>query len=157
MSVRYPCGPNAPAGRRAERASAPARHSSPLPASLACHARPFVGVFQKSIYKRTRQLLAINAHRMAPRTTRWLQERQGDAPTKGLAWLARHAPCHTARFWPWISGKGPSNDSNVLPRDSKAADSFAGIGSQVKVFPMIQMWSLLARKRLMVSLALAFR
>ena len=23
---------------------------------------------------------------MAPRTTRWLQERQGDAPTKGLAW-----------------------------------------------------------------------
>jgi hypothetical protein len=94
MSVRYPCGPNAPAGRRAERASAPARHSSPLPASLACHARPFVGVFQKSIYKRTRQLLAINAHRMAPRTTRWLQERQGDAPTKGLAWCGRGGPDH---------------------------------------------------------------
>ena len=53
------------------------------------HARPFVGVFQKSIYKRTCQLLAINAEKMAPRTTRWLQERQGDAPTKGLGWTAR--------------------------------------------------------------------
>jgi len=25
---------------------------------------------------------------MAQRTTRWLQQRQGDAPTKGLAWAA---------------------------------------------------------------------
>ena len=34
----------------------------------------------------TKERLAINAHKMAPRTTRWFQERQGDTPTKGLAW-----------------------------------------------------------------------
>ena len=38
------------------------------------HARPFVGVSQKSIFKRPCQFLAINAHKMAPRTTQWLQE-----------------------------------------------------------------------------------
>ena len=30
--------------------------------------------------------LAINTHKMAPRTTQWFQERPWDAPTKGLAW-----------------------------------------------------------------------
>ena len=52
-----------------------------------------MGVFQKYIYKRTCQVLAINAQEMAPRTTRWLQERQGDAPTKGLAWVGVHCTC----------------------------------------------------------------
>ena len=32
------------------------------------HPRPFVGVSQKSIFKRPCQVLAINAHKMAPRT-----------------------------------------------------------------------------------------
>ena len=56
--------------------------------TLAIHARPFVGVFEKSIFKRPCQFLAMNAHKMAPRTTQWLQERRWDAPTKGLAWIA---------------------------------------------------------------------
>ena len=40
----------------------------------------------KVIFGRYRQLLAINAHKMAPSTGRWLQERVWDAPTKGLQW-----------------------------------------------------------------------
>ena len=52
------------------------------------HARPFVGVLQKSIFKRPCQFLAINARKMAPRTTQWLQERPWNAPTKGLLWKA---------------------------------------------------------------------
>ena len=48
------------------------------------HARPFVEVSQKSICKRPGHFLAINAHKMAPRTTQWLQERPWNAPTKGL-------------------------------------------------------------------------
>jgi len=64
------------------------RNLKPQTQNPTVHARPFVGVFQKSIYKRTCQLLAINARTMAPRTRRWLQERQGDAPTKSLAWIA---------------------------------------------------------------------
>ena len=44
------------------------------------------GGIQKSIFKRPCQSLAINAHKMAPRTTQWFQERPWDAPTKGLAW-----------------------------------------------------------------------
>ena len=63
------------------------------------HARPFVGVSQKSIDKRTGQLLSINAHKMAPRTTRWLQERQGDAPTKGLAWCQEWARVPSFMRW----------------------------------------------------------
>ena len=35
---------------------------------LTHHPRPFVGVSQKSIFKRPCQVLAINAHKMAPRT-----------------------------------------------------------------------------------------
>ena len=50
------------------------------------HPRPFVGVSQKSIFKRPCQVLAINAHKMAPRTSKRLQERAWDAPTKGLLW-----------------------------------------------------------------------
>jgi hypothetical protein len=44
------------------------------------HARPFVGVFQRSIYKRTCQLLAINAGK-------WLQERsnQGAGSPVGVS------------------------------------------------------------------------
>ena len=42
-----------------------------------------------SLFKRPCQFLAINAHKMAPRTTQWLQERRWDAPTKGLTWRQR--------------------------------------------------------------------
>ena len=52
-------------------------------ATAQVHARPFVGVSQKSFVKRTCQVLALNAHTMAPRTTQWLQERPWNAPTKG--------------------------------------------------------------------------
>ena len=45
------------------------------------HAGLFVGVSQKSILNRACQVLAINAHEMAPRTRRWLQERGRDTPT----------------------------------------------------------------------------
>jgi hypothetical protein len=44
------------------------------------------GGIVKSILKRPCHFLAINAHKMAPKTTQWLQERHCDAPTKGLAW-----------------------------------------------------------------------
>ena len=50
------------------------------------HARPFVGVFQKSISVRF-----INFWRYFPTKTRkWLQERGRDTPTKGLVWT--HMP-----------------------------------------------------------------
>ena len=45
------------------------------------------GVSQKSIFKRPCQFWAINAHKMAPRTTQRLQERPWSAPTKGLLWI----------------------------------------------------------------------
>jgi len=45
------------------------------------HARLFVGVdpISKSILQRPCQFLAINAHKMAPRTSKGLQERAWDA------------------------------------------------------------------------------
>ena len=46
------------------------------------------GGISKSIFQRPCQFLAINAHEMAPRTRRWLQERGRDTPTKGLLWNA---------------------------------------------------------------------
>ena len=45
------------------------------------HPRLFVGVSQKSIFNRPCQFLATNAHKMAPRTSKGLQERAWDAPT----------------------------------------------------------------------------
>ena len=46
------------------------------------HARPFVGVFQKSI-----SIRFINFWRYFPtKTNQWLQERTWDTPTKGLLW-----------------------------------------------------------------------
>ena len=46
------------------------------------HARPFVGVFQKSI-----PIRFINCWQYFPTETRkWLQERGRDTPTKGLVW-----------------------------------------------------------------------
>ena len=45
------------------------------------------GGISKSILKRPCQFLAINAHKMAPRTNQWLQERTWDTPTYGLLWL----------------------------------------------------------------------
>ena len=53
------------------------------------HPRSFVGVSQKSICNRPCQFLAINAHKMAPRTKRRLQERRRDTPTKDLLWPPR--------------------------------------------------------------------
>jgi hypothetical protein len=50
------------------------------------HPRPYVGVSQKSISKRPCRFLAINPHKMAPRTSQGLQERAWDAPTQGLLW-----------------------------------------------------------------------
>ena len=47
------------------------------------HARPFEPQ-SKVIFGRFRQLLAINVHKMAPRTNQWLQERTWDTPTQGL-------------------------------------------------------------------------
>ena len=49
------------------------------------------GGIQKSIFK---HFLAINVHKMAQRTTRWLQKRRRDAPTKGLAWTWPWTRCH---------------------------------------------------------------
>ena len=48
------------------------------------HARPFIGVFQKSI-----NIRFINFWRYFPtKTNQWLQERTWDTPTKGLLWTA---------------------------------------------------------------------
>ena len=44
------------------------------------------GGIQKPFDKRCCQLFAINAHKMAPRSSQGLQERAWDAPTKGLEW-----------------------------------------------------------------------
>ena len=46
------------------------------------------GSMSKSYFKRCCQLLVINAHKMAPRTSQGLQERAWDNPTKGLLWSA---------------------------------------------------------------------
>jgi hypothetical protein len=43
--------------------------------------RALRGGISKSIFDRRCQYLAINAHEMAPRTRRWLQERGRDTPT----------------------------------------------------------------------------
>ena len=51
------------------------------------HARPF-DTSIKSHFWKIFQLLAINAHEMAPSTGQWLQVRVWDAPTKGLMWCA---------------------------------------------------------------------
>ena len=47
----------------------------------------------KVIFGRFRQLLAINAYKMAPSTGQWLQERVWDAPTKGLLWPGDRGGC----------------------------------------------------------------
>ena len=52
------------------------------------------GGISKSIPQRPCHFLAINAHKMAPRTSKGLQERAWDAPTKGLLWIRlRAASC----------------------------------------------------------------
>ena len=48
------------------------------------HARLFVGVSQKSIFKRPCQFLAIDTHKMAPRPHQRLQDRTWDTHTKGF-------------------------------------------------------------------------
>ena len=48
-----------------------------------------MGVSQKSISKRPCRFLAINTHKMDPRTSQGLQERAWDAPSKGLLWGRR--------------------------------------------------------------------
>ena len=54
------------------------------------------GGISKSILKRPCQFLAINAHKMAPRTNQWIQERTWDTPTYGLLWtdMLRHVAAH---------------------------------------------------------------
>ena len=44
------------------------------------------GGMSKTFFKKCCQLLAINAHKMAPRTSQGLQERAWNTPTKGLEW-----------------------------------------------------------------------
>ena len=81
------------------------------------HPGPFVGVSQKSIFKRPCQFLALNAHQMAPRTRRWLQERGRDTPPKGLLWyIERYKDTYlTTTRW---STQGPSNpQSKVIFED----------------------------------------
>ena len=51
--------------------------------------RALRGGISKSILQRPCQFLAINTHKMTPRTSKGLQERAWDAPTKGLLWLGR--------------------------------------------------------------------
>ena len=52
----------------------------------------------KVIFGRFCQLLAMNANKMATRTSNRLQERVWDSPTKGLLWSVRHTKilklCH---------------------------------------------------------------
>ena len=53
------------------------------------HARPFEPSIKSpfcQVFERFRKLLAINAHKMAPRPPQWLQDRTWDTPTKGLLW-----------------------------------------------------------------------
>ena len=49
--------------------------------------KAFRGGISKSILHGPRQVLAINAHKMAPRMNQWLQERTWNAPTNGFAWV----------------------------------------------------------------------
>ena len=60
--------------------------SGQLPRPPRYRPRPFVGVSQKSIFKRPCQVLAINANKMAPRPPQGLQDRPWNAPMKGLLW-----------------------------------------------------------------------
>ena len=51
----------------------------------------------KVIFGRFRQLLAINAHKMAPRPPQGLQDRPWDAPTKGLLQVVLREPTELER------------------------------------------------------------
>ena len=64
--ARYPCNNL----QRARLACTPARPLIACVGVVGNHAGLFVGVFQKSILNRVCQLLAIRAHKMAPRTSR---------------------------------------------------------------------------------------
>ena len=69
-----------------------------------------MGVFSKSMVEIFCQRLAINAHKMAPRTRQWLQERGSDTPTKGLPWFRGFIKKEEERCWRWRShpsGKCP--------------------------------------------------
>jgi len=59
------------------------------------HARPFVGVFERSIFKKILSTLAINALRMAPITTPFRQNDPWNTLTKGLA-----SGLHCVDGWP---------------------------------------------------------
>ena len=65
------------------------------------HARPFVGVFESQSLRDVVIFLAINAPKMAPRTTPWFQGRPWDAPTKGLARTHRPASSDMFRRHAW--------------------------------------------------------
>ena len=55
--------------------------AEPVDGAPGGRARALRGGISKSIFQRRCQYLAINAHEMAPRMGRWLQERGRDAPT----------------------------------------------------------------------------
>jgi len=70
------------------------KHSSRSPGGSRVPRKALRGGIQKSIIKRMCQLLAIDAHTIAPRTTQRLQERAWNAPAKGLLWSARLPTLH---------------------------------------------------------------
>ena len=77
--------------------------------------RALRGGISKSIFQRLCQYLAINAHEMAPRTGRWLQERGRDTPTQGFAWTNRstNSPTFEIRAFLISSGKTDRQELSV--------------------------------------------
>ena len=81
------------------------RHShSGLPHE-ASHARPFEPQ-SKVKFQRFCQLSAVNAPKMAPRTSKRLQERAWDNPTKGLLWKRDCSKYGVVGFVPVTGGVG---------------------------------------------------
>ena len=58
------------------------------------------GGMSKSFFKRCCQLLVINTHKLAPRTSQGLQERAWDAPMKGLEWFPSFLDANTISVVP---------------------------------------------------------
>jgi hypothetical protein len=88
ISVVTPNPPRCGATTSSHRGSAPhSPQSVTTPASSATSTTqgPSWGYLRVN-FQQTLSILAINAHKMAQRTTQWLQERHWNAPTKGLAW-----------------------------------------------------------------------
>ena len=83
----------------------------------------------KVIFGRFRQLLAINAHKMAPRTGKRLQERTWDTLTKGLLWIIGMPSCkHMPSPRPFRDSPG-----QVIPR----GDVYHSAGNGARPSPEI--------------------